>query len=77
MAGGFLTTAPREVPILLFNIYLFIYFWLCQVLVAAHGIFIVACRIFSCSMQTLSCDMWDLLVAACRIFSYGMRDLVT
>ena len=32
-----------------FNIYSI---WLCQVLVAA-------CRIFSCSMQTLSYSLWD------------------
>ena len=36
------------------NIYLFI--WLCRVLVAECRIFVVACGIFSCSM-------WDLLVA--------------
>ena len=41
------------------NIYLFI--WLCWVLVVARGIFFATYRIFSCSM-------WDLLVAACRIF---------
>ena len=29
-----------------FNDLLFIYFWLCRVLVAAHGIFVEACRIF-------------------------------
>ena len=29
-------------------------FWL-------HQVFIAACRIFSCSMQTLSCGMWDLV----------------
>ena len=28
--------------------------WLCWVLV-------VACRIFTCSMQTLNCSMWDLV----------------
>ena len=32
--------------------YLFI--WLCWILVATHGI-------FSCSMRTLSCGMWDLV----------------
>ena len=40
-------------------IYLFIFSiylctWLCQVLVTA-------CGIFSCSMQTLSCGVWDLV----------------
>ena len=48
-----------------FNIYIFIYLftWLCQILVAAHGIFslIVARRIFSCSIQTLSRSMWGLV----------------
>ena len=28
---------------------------------AGASIFIVACGIFSCSMQTLSCGMWDLV----------------
>ena len=36
-----------------FNIYFYLFIWLCQVLVAAFGI-------FSCSMQTVSCSMWDL-----------------
>ena len=31
-----------------------IFIWLCQVLVAA-------CGIFSCGMRTLSCGMWDLV----------------
>ena len=37
-----------------FLIYLFIcfYFWLCRVLAMARGIFVAACRIFSCGMQT-------------------------
>ena len=37
--------------IYLFIKYLFI--WLCQVLVAAHGIFVAACRIFSCGIRGL------------------------
>ena len=37
-----------------FNIYFYLFIWLCQVLVAAFGI-------FSCSIQTLSCSMWDLV----------------
>ena len=39
--------------------YLFIYysFWLHWVLAAACGIFIVACRLLSCCIQTLSCGM--------------------
>ena len=41
------------------NIYLFI--WLCRILVAACGIFIAACGIFSCGMWTLSCSVWDLV----------------
>ena len=44
-------------------------YWLCWVLVVAHTIFIaacgillvVACGIFSCSMQTLSCSLWYLV----------------
>ena len=38
-----------------FNIYLFI--WLFKVLVATHE-----CGIFSSSIQTLSCGMWDLVL---------------
>ena len=73
--------------------YLFIYLfiWLRQVLVAACRIFVVACRIFSCGMWDLSlvaCGIFQLqhagsLVVACRIFSCsrqtlscGMWDLV-
>ena len=41
-----------SIPIFLKNIYLFI--WLCQVLV-------VACGIFSCGMRTLGCSMWDIV----------------
>ena len=38
--------------------------WLCRVLVAAHRIFNLcwAFRILSFSMQTLSCDTWDLVL---------------
>ena len=35
----------------------YLFSWLCWILVAAHGkslIFVVACKIFSCSIQTLS-----------------------
>ena len=42
---------------LLFIIYLLIYFWLCRVLVAAHGVFVAACRIFSCGMWALCCSV--------------------
>ena len=45
---------------LFFNIYLFI--WLHLVLVGALGIFVAACRIFSCSMWALSCSMQDLVL---------------
>ena len=34
------------------KIYVYLFVWLCQVLVAAH-------RIFSCRVQILSCSMWD------------------
>ena len=53
LAGRFPTTAPPGKPptLFIFNIYLFIcLFWLLWVLVAA-------CRIYSCSMRTLSCGM--------------------
>ena len=55
------------------NIYLFI--WLCHVLVAARGIFrygmrdllIAACRIFSCGTRASLVAACELLVAACGI----------
>ena len=40
------------------NIYLFI--WLCWVLVAARGIFVAACGIFRCGTRTLRCSTWAL-----------------
>ena len=43
-------------PILCFsflNIYIYLFVWLCRDLVAAQGIFVATCRIFSCGM-------WDL-----------------
>ena len=41
--------------------FVFIYlFWLSCVLVAAWGIFIVACGLLSCGMWTLSCGMWTV-----------------
>ena len=43
-------TSLRQMMEKKFCVYLFV--WLCQVLVAAH-------RIFSCSVQILSCSMWD------------------
>ena len=53
LAGGFLTTGPpgKSSYPFSFNIYLFI--WLCWVLVVAHGIFIAACGISHCGMQDL------------------------
>ena len=36
--------------VLFFNLFI----WLCQILVAAHGI-------FNCGIQTLGCSMWDLV----------------
>ena len=51
------------------NIYLLFInlFWLRQVLVAAHGIFVTACGIFSCSIQDLLLRYADSLVVACGI----------
>ena len=34
--------------------YIYLFIWL-------HRISFAACGIFSCSVQTLSCDMWDLV----------------
>ena len=47
--------------IIILNIYLFI--WLCQLLVAALGFFDFWCSLqdLSCTMQTLSWGMWDLV----------------
>ena len=36
------------------TLFLYLFIWLCQVLVAKHGI-------FRCGMWTLSCGMWDLV----------------
>ena len=35
--------------------FFFFFFWLCQVLVAARGIFVEACRIFPCSTGSVVC----------------------
>ena len=43
------------------NIYLYFYFAVPGLSAAGSSILIVACGIFSCSMQTLSCSMWDLV----------------
>ena len=56
--------------------YLFIYlFRLCRVLVAAHGIFVVACRISQ--LWHADSQLWQagVLVAACRFLSCGMQTL--
>ena len=37
-----------------FLVFIIFIYWLCQVSVAAHGI-------FSCGIQTLGCGMWDLV----------------
>ena len=44
-----------------FKIFIYLFTWLCWVLVVACGIFTVACGIFSCIMRTLSCGTWDLV----------------
>ena len=41
--------------------YLFIYLWLCRVLVVAHGIFVAACGLLSCGRRALSCGVQDLV----------------
>ena len=55
---------------------LFIYFWLHQVLVAAHGIFIETCGIFCCGTQA-SLQLWRAgflsLVQAHKLSSCGAR----
>ena len=33
----------------------------CWIFVAAYGILVTACGIFSCGMRTLTCSMWDLV----------------
>ena len=59
------------------NIYLFILFiWLRQVLVAAYGLFLAVCRIFSYGMWDVQLQHVGSLVGACGIFSCGMQDLV-
>ena len=56
---GVLTTGPGSPMVVWFYLFIFylktyLFIWLCQVLVAARGIFVAACGIFSCSM-------WDLV----------------
>ena len=41
--------------------FLFVFIWLCRVVVVGSLIFIAACVIFSCDTWTLSCSMWDLV----------------
>ena len=41
-------------------------FWPRQVLVATHGIFVEACRIFRCAARTLCCGARASLVVTCR-----------
>ena len=53
-----LSVHPQRLLILK-NIYLFI--WLCRVLVAAHGIFVAARRIFCCGVWALHCGTWASL----------------
>ena len=38
----------------LFRVFVYLFIWLCCVLV-------VACKTFCCTMQSLSCSMWDLV----------------
>lgn len=50
----FMRFLAHRLPFFSFNIYLLFMCWLLRVLVVAHGI-------FNCSIQTLSCGMWDLV----------------
>ena len=52
--ADFIINPSVALDLLFKNIYVFIFIWLCQVL-------FVACRIFSCGMQTLGCHIWDLV----------------
>ena len=67
LAGRFLTTVTQGKS-QFFKKYIYLFIWLRQVLVEAHGIFvatcgifIAACGLFSCGMQALSCGMQDLV----------------
>ena len=52
--ADFIINPSVALDLLFKNIYVFIFIWLYQVL-------FVACRIFSCGMQTLGCHIWDLV----------------
>ena len=41
---------------LFFFFFKYLFIWLCQVLIAAHGIFDLCCKVWS-----LNCSMWDLI----------------
>ena len=53
LVGILCVTFFKDYIYILKNIF-YLFIWLLRVLVAA-------CRLFSCSMQTLSCSMWDLV----------------
>ena len=55
---------PRFLTWVIFKkIFIYLLIWLCRVLVAAHGLFVVARGLLS------SCDVWAFLslVVACRL----------
>ena len=57
----------------LFIIYIFIYFWLCRVLVAAHGIFFAAWGLFVVARSLLSsCGRWVFLSLVLVCMLQGM-----
>ena len=37
----------------------FFFMWLCQVSIAARGIFVEVCKIFPCGEWALYCGMWS------------------
>ena len=54
--GGFSAFSRKAKRPLFFSFQFYLFIWLNQVLIAARGIFNLRC-----SMQTLSCGMWDLV----------------
>ena len=53
------TISPISFSMSLFFKYLFLKFY---IFVWLHLVLVVACQVFSCSMQTPSCNMWDLVL---------------
>ena len=55
------TMRKHYIPIIFFKYLFVIYLAVPGLSCGTWDLLVVACGIFSCSMQTLSCSMWDLV----------------